>query len=149
MCYHFALAERVRSRVEQAGHVDLTDTEAAMLVRTKVAHVFLVVCGIMNAVYMAGHSLENPLFELDRSEFDQRGNENFSNADRQKYGPGGRFSLGMFVLTMLLWFGGVLEGFGRGWDAREIAMHVATVTGARLASFVVMGMIVMMSAVGT
>jgi hypothetical protein len=92
---------------------------------------------------------ENPLFELERSEFDQRGNENFSNADRQKYGPGGRFSLGMFVLTMLLWFGGVLEGFGRGWDAREIAMHVATVTGARLASFVVMGMIVMMSAVGT
>lgn len=147
VCYHFALGERVRSRVEQAGHVDLSDAQAAMLVRTKVIHVFLVVFGILNAVSMAGRSLENPLVELDRSGFAKRGNENFSNFDRMLHGPGGRFQLGMFVLTMLLWLGGVLEAFGRGLGTRDVVVHVATVTGVRLASFIVMGVIVMASAV--
>ena len=57
--------------------------------------------------------------------------------------------LTMFLLTMFLWLGGVLEGLGRGLGTREVVMHVASVTGVRLASFAVMGVIVMMSAVGS
>eukprot|EP01043_Picozoa_sp_COSAG02_P065535 COSAG02_NODE_9923_length_2074_cov_1.293165_4_plen_141_part_00 len=36
--YFFVLPERVRARVEAAGRVELTDSEAAAMVRTKVAH---------------------------------------------------------------------------------------------------------------
>ena len=36
--YFFVLPERVRARVEEAGRVELTDQEAAAMIRTKVVH---------------------------------------------------------------------------------------------------------------
>eukprot|EP01052_Picozoa_sp_SAG31_P071591 SAG31_NODE_30513_length_380_cov_0.722420_1_plen_58_part_10 len=43
VAYQLALSERVRSRVEEMGRVQLTDKEAAALARTKAVHIFFVV----------------------------------------------------------------------------------------------------------
>jgi hypothetical protein len=142
VCYYFALAERVRTRVEEAGRVELTEKEAAMLVRTKAIHVCLVVASCMFAVKMAGSSMDNPFIAVDRSKFGTDEHyEQFSNMDRMKHGPGGRFTVAMLVLIMAFWVGAVAEIFCRGLTPKEIGIHIATVTGARILSLAVMSAI--------
>jgi hypothetical protein len=53
--YTLFLSERVRSRVEDVGRVELTETEAVALVRTKVVHLVCVVVAVMSAVVSAPH----------------------------------------------------------------------------------------------
>lgn len=50
--FNLALGERVRARVEDAGHVELDDAEAAALARTKAAHVVLIVAFMLAAVWV-------------------------------------------------------------------------------------------------
>ena len=57
ICYSFALGERVHARVEEAGRVELTDREAAALMRMKAVHVLTVVTSCLAAVKMCGSSL--------------------------------------------------------------------------------------------
>ena len=47
------LSERVRSRVEDVGRVELTDAEAVAFVRTKVVHLVFLVIAVMEAVLSA------------------------------------------------------------------------------------------------
>lgn len=47
------MSERVRSRVEMAGRVELSDSEAAKLVRTRADHILLIVIFILVGVYAA------------------------------------------------------------------------------------------------
>ena len=42
MAFAVGLSERLRSRVETAGRVELSDAEASALVRTKVVHIALI-----------------------------------------------------------------------------------------------------------
>jgi hypothetical protein len=49
--YAVGLSERVRTRVEEFGRVELRDTEAAALVRSKTVHVMLVVVTVPAAVW--------------------------------------------------------------------------------------------------
>lgn len=51
IAFDFALGERVRTRVEAAGRVNLADDEAAALARTKVVHVVLIVLSLVVAVW--------------------------------------------------------------------------------------------------
>jgi hypothetical protein len=53
VAYVVALSERVRTRVEQFGRVELRDTEAAVLVRSKAVHVGLLVAVVPTAVWSA------------------------------------------------------------------------------------------------
>ena len=53
--YTLFLSERVRSWVEDVGRVELTETEAVALVRTKVVHLVCVVVAVMSAVVSAPH----------------------------------------------------------------------------------------------
>jgi hypothetical protein len=57
--YSLFLSERVRSRVEDAGRVELSDAEVAALVRTKVVHLVFLVVAVMASTLCA------PLFGLD------------------------------------------------------------------------------------
>ena len=54
--YAVGLSERVRTRVEKFGRVELRDTEAAVLVRSKAVHVVLlmaaVFAGLLPGVYV-------------------------------------------------------------------------------------------------
>jgi hypothetical protein len=50
--YAVGLSERVRTRVEEFGRVELRDTQAAALVRSKSVHVVLVVVTVPAAVWM-------------------------------------------------------------------------------------------------
>ena len=52
--YAVGLSERVRTRVEEFGRVELRDAEAAALVRSKVAHVVLLVGAVLAGVWSAG-----------------------------------------------------------------------------------------------
>lgn len=54
--YAMFLSERVRSRVEDAGRVVLTDTEAVALVRTKEMHLVLLVIAVIASVASAPHA---------------------------------------------------------------------------------------------
>ena len=49
--FDLALGERVRARVEDAGHVELEDAEASALARTKAVHVALIVLGMLGGVW--------------------------------------------------------------------------------------------------
>jgi len=49
--FDLALGERVRARVEDAGHVELDDAEASALARTKAVHVALLVLAVLGAVW--------------------------------------------------------------------------------------------------
>ena len=53
--YAVGLSERVRTRVEEFGRVQLRDTEAAALVRSKVVHVMLVVVAVLVGVWSGAH----------------------------------------------------------------------------------------------
>ena len=48
--YAVVLSERVHTRVEEFGRVELQDTEAAALVRSKVVHMVLLVLGVLMGV---------------------------------------------------------------------------------------------------
>ena len=50
IAFVLGLSERVRARVEDAGRVELSEVEAAALVRTKSVHVGLIVCCLLVAV---------------------------------------------------------------------------------------------------
>ena len=45
--YAVVLSERVHTRVEEFGRVELQDTEVAALVRSKVVHMVLLVLGVL------------------------------------------------------------------------------------------------------
>ena len=49
--FDLVLGERVRARVEDAGHVELEDAEATALARTKVVHVALLVLAVLGGVW--------------------------------------------------------------------------------------------------
>jgi hypothetical protein len=51
--YAVGLSERVRTRVEKFGRVELHDTEAAALVRSKAVHAVLLVAAVLAAVWSA------------------------------------------------------------------------------------------------
>jgi hypothetical protein len=51
--YAVGLSERVRTRVEEFGRVELWDTEAAALVRSKVVYVALLVAAVPTMVWSA------------------------------------------------------------------------------------------------
>ena len=51
IAFDLALGERVRARVEDAGHVELDDAETAALARTKAVHVALLVLAVVGAVW--------------------------------------------------------------------------------------------------
>ena len=53
VAYAVGLSERVRTRVEEFGRVELRDAEAAALVRSKVLHVALVVGTVLAGVWSA------------------------------------------------------------------------------------------------
>ena len=48
--YAVVLSERVHTRVEEFGRVELQDTKAAALVRSKVVHMVLLVLGVLMGV---------------------------------------------------------------------------------------------------
>lgn len=50
VAFAVGLSERVRTRVETAGHVELDDSEASTLARTKLVHASLIVIGVIAAV---------------------------------------------------------------------------------------------------
>ena len=49
--FDLVLGERVRARVEDAGHVELVDVEASALSRTKAVHVALLVLAVLGGVW--------------------------------------------------------------------------------------------------
>jgi hypothetical protein len=53
--YAVGLSERVRTRVEEFGRVELRDAEAAALVRSKAVHVALLVGAVLAAVWVADY----------------------------------------------------------------------------------------------
>ena len=53
--FDFALPEAVRSLVEESGHVELSDAQAAGLARTKPVHIFLIVAAVLGAVAMGSY----------------------------------------------------------------------------------------------
>jgi hypothetical protein len=55
VAYAVGLSERVRTRVEEFGRVELRDTEAAALVRSKVLHVVLIVVAVLVAVWSGAY----------------------------------------------------------------------------------------------
>merc|ERR1712093_665666 len=54
IAFDLVLGERVRARVEDAGHVELEDAEAAALARTKAVHVVLLVLAVLGGVWSGG-----------------------------------------------------------------------------------------------
>jgi hypothetical protein len=55
--YAVGLSERVRTRVEQFGRVELRDTEAAALVLSKAVHMVLLVPAVLAAVWAVNFSV--------------------------------------------------------------------------------------------
>ena len=53
-CYAVGLSERVRSRVESVGHIELSSEDAAALVRMKTTHVSVLTCSVVGGVMLAG-----------------------------------------------------------------------------------------------
>jgi hypothetical protein len=53
VAYAVGLSERVRTRVEEFGRVELRDAEAAALVRSKAVHVALIVGAVLATVWSA------------------------------------------------------------------------------------------------
>jgi hypothetical protein len=53
VAYTVGLSERVRTRVEEFGRVELRDTEATTLVRSKVVHVVMLVAAVIAGVWSA------------------------------------------------------------------------------------------------
>jgi hypothetical protein len=53
VAYAVGLSERVRTRVEEFGRVELRDAEAAVLVRSKAVHMALIVAAVLAAVWSA------------------------------------------------------------------------------------------------
>lgn len=53
LAFSIGLSERVRSQVEEAGRVELTDDEVTALARSKVVHVVLIVAAMLVTVRVA------------------------------------------------------------------------------------------------
>lgn len=53
-CYAVGLSERVRSRVESLGHIELSTKDAATLVRMKTTHLVVLTCSVVGGVMLAG-----------------------------------------------------------------------------------------------
>ena len=51
-----ALSERLRSVVEEMGHVELSEAQTATLARTKPVHIVLIVATVLGAVAIGGSS---------------------------------------------------------------------------------------------
>ena len=60
--FDFALPEAVRSLVEESGHVELSDAQAAGLARTKPIHIFLIVAAVLGAVAVGAYGVHAAAF---------------------------------------------------------------------------------------
>ena len=101
--------------------MQLDDAAAASLVRTKVVHIGLVVLSCLLPVAMGGASEQ------------ARFNGNVL----------GLFYGAIFIPFVAFWVGACLEAVGSGLSPRQLAAHVCTAFGARLASIAVMFVCVM------
>lgn len=54
MTYELALSEAVRSRMEEAGHVELSEPEWVVMKRTKHRHMYLIVGFILCSTLLVG-----------------------------------------------------------------------------------------------
>jgi hypothetical protein len=52
--FHAALCERLRARVEEQGHVQLSDAQADALARTKPVHIVLIMVAVLGSVAIGG-----------------------------------------------------------------------------------------------
>ena len=59
--FDFALPEAVRSLVEESGHVELSDAQAAGLARTKPIHICLIVATVLGGVAMGAYGMVGSL----------------------------------------------------------------------------------------
>ena len=123
ICYSFALGERVHARVEEAGRVELTDREAAALMRMKAVHVVTVVTSCLAAVKMCGSSLS------------VRAGGNVAQL----------VMLGMLLVPLGYWLGAVAEVYGSRLTGPEIAKHIGKALGLRLLSLIVCLMLAALS----
>jgi hypothetical protein len=126
ICYSFALGERVRARVEEAGHVELTTREAKALMRMKVVHVATIVATCLAAVRLAGSSLSANI-----------GNN-----------PAILFMIAVVLVPLGYMFASIAEAYGSGWSSGEVAKHCCKMFGLRLLSGLVMMVMGGLSAMG-
>ena len=54
LTYELALSEAVRARMEEAGHVELSEAEWAAMKRTKYRHMYLIVGFVLCSTILAG-----------------------------------------------------------------------------------------------
>ena len=52
--FHAALREQLRSRVEEQGHVVVSDAQVEILARTKPVHIAMIVAAVLGAVAIGG-----------------------------------------------------------------------------------------------
>lgn len=130
VCYHFGLGEKTKARMEAAGRVVLTDKENDNLLRLKVTHIVLVVVSCLVTVMLAGSSVDHRL--VPGVEF--------------LGSPAALFFISIFFMFWVFWVGGMLEALGQGWDSKQLLKHIGLVTGARVASVYVMGLMLMAAA---
>ena len=100
--FDFALPEAVRSLVEESGHVELSDAQAAGLARTKPIHIFLIVATVLGSVAVGG-----------------------------AYGEAG-FLAALFFPSLAFFLAGAAEAFGAGRSGVEVCKEIAKTAGAAL-----------------
>ena len=59
--FYFALGEKTRTRIEDAGRVRLAESEHKMLLQSKVVHVCLVAATVIGTVYLLGNNIVSGL----------------------------------------------------------------------------------------
>lgn len=96
------LPERLRTRLEEAGRVDLGDADAAALARTKLVHTVVILVAVLAAVSVSA------------------------------YGGMGFWTAIIGFPFLAFWAGGVAEAFGVGRSVSELAKAVGWTTGAAL-----------------
>lgn len=111
IAYSLGLSERIRARVEDAARITMTDGEASLIVHMKLVHTSLISAGCVLTVYIAG------------------GTYIAGGSDHN-----GLFEASLIVLPCAFWAGAVLELFGRGHTAPQLALGVLKTTGARIIS---------------
>lgn len=125
VCYGFALGERTRARIEEAGRVELTSKETEGLLWMKMIHVFLVVITCILAVQFAGHSLDYAM---------ETGS-----------GKGSRFITGMSLIPMGYLIGAALSAWKDGLTTNEVLLHVAKACAMRLLSLIIILILIIVS----
>ena len=110
--YRLGLPERIRSRVEAVGRVELSSDEAGRLARTKNFHIGLIVLTCNLSVWLMGKSVS--AFLLGK--------------------PSTLNGLGLALPFIIYLLAAMFEGMGVGSSAADVAKHVLWMVGARLLS---------------